>query len=153
MEKKYEVKETGKDIFGNKKYEVKEKSTSNSWTESLGYFMLIILIVNIVMGFYTYLLNKFLNIIFIKKDTPKKEKEDLYVKYFVISSIISMISFIVYILWFFQKYKEVSYLNGYHQDTYETKQLIGSFISLLFYSIISGVIFSIIGFRKLMKYN
>jgi hypothetical protein len=49
MNKKYDVKETGRDFWGNKKYEVTEKSSNND-TSSFGILLLILAIVLMPSG-------------------------------------------------------------------------------------------------------
>jgi hypothetical protein len=124
-DKKYEVTEKGKDIFGNKKYDVVEKTKTDNEL-NLGGAILIFILTNLITGLYTWIIYKLLF-------KEGKDEDKIFMK----SSIYSLLVFIyiIVLLLYIAVYNDRDYLDYT--------------IFFILFSIVTGVITSVYRFIKL----
>ncbi len=132
-EKKYEVTEKGKDLFGNKKYEVAEKK-GNDNEATFGQAIIIYILTNLVTGLYTLIIYRLL----INKD---KNEDEVFMK----SSGYSLLFFIITLI--FLIYKSTGKYGGFYEDW------ANYLLYFIFFSVITGIITSLYRFIKLWNEN
>jgi len=124
-DKKYEVTEKGKDLFGNKKYDVVEKTNTDN-ESNFGGAILIFILTNLVTGLYTLIIFKLLF-------KEGKDEDQVFMK----SSGYSLLGFLFTTIYLFcyAAYKDRDYLDY--------------FIYFILFSLVTGLITSLYGFIKL----